>query len=344
MKDNRYIVLDKQVSQVKEFLHGINIDIPFFIAGGSIFSILNGKSISNTDIDVYCYDKESVKKIVQYVKDNQQLINRHEIVLTNNAITFINGASDDEMIEAVKPNHDISTVMYSLFDSEDISDMKHTRPIQFIIMSYGQPQEVFDSFDYNCSCISYTSDNKIVAGDNFSNIITYNRELITSDSLMRYVKYTEQKGAEDTDFKTIKKLLEFFSKNLECMFDPKYSQASPISGLTIVNRFLFTKPNYDLAQYIINLISGFSSELKKTYYSTLKESLMHYDFQFPDELNLYIMLDYYREEQYYKNKVDFAAGRYQSFGEIDNILKRSYNNIPEETKRNIILQFAEEFI
>ena len=75
--------LNALVDCVKEKLEYAEKEIPFFIAGGSVFAAINNSKYN--DIDVYFYNEVDFKKLVP-------LIEMSAVHITENAVTFINQA------------------------------------------------------------------------------------------------------------------------------------------------------------------------------------------------------------------------------------------------------------
>jgi len=133
MNDYSLEVLKYNVDLVKKYLNDINIDIPFFIAGGSVFSILN-KSSKFTDIDVFVYNESDARKL----KDSVELAH------CTNCVT----------------NHAITVFLREI-------------QLQFVTAYYGTPTELFKTFDFNCSRAAITSTYELVIDDSFSNVIEF---------------------------------------------------------------------------------------------------------------------------------------------------------------------------
>lgn len=162
---NMYKELRKNVKDVKKLLNEvlkIN-DMKFFIAGGSVFSILNNNTYYN-DIDVYLYNEEDINKIKYGVKNVSYI---HQ---TKNALTFDLYISYDNLSKCVE------------FGTK----------IQFIIKSYGEINNVLNTFDFNSSKCAFTSDNNLVLHDNFTNVLNFNPKRFSAASYARLKKYKKR--------------------------------------------------------------------------------------------------------------------------------------------------------
>lgn len=73
--------LKSNVKRVHEFFKQHEVDVPFFIAGGSVFSCLMGHSNYN-DIDVYLYNTDDADKVVDVLSTVAHTVTKNAITCT----------------------------------------------------------------------------------------------------------------------------------------------------------------------------------------------------------------------------------------------------------------------
>lgn len=146
--------------KAKKYFEQYRINVPFFVAGGSIFSTLNGCD-SYDDIDVYFYNEKDWKET--FIK----LPKEHQRYSSDNAVTFY---TDNTSIK-----------------------------IQLIKMHFGTPQEIFDGFDLNCSKCAVTSDHEIIKDKTCSKYLSVDFNNFKANTLRRVQKYIDYKGAHEED-------------------------------------------------------------------------------------------------------------------------------------------------
>lgn len=108
--------------------------------------------------------------------------------------------------------------------------------IQFICRDFGSPQEIFKTFDINCSMCAIDSDNNYHESKEFSKNIKLIGN-IHSKSLARYDKYVSQKGAIDKNNSEFNRLIKFFIENYDKEFDHYYSSTIKQTGAEIIKSF-----------------------------------------------------------------------------------------------------------
>lgn len=165
--------LTRLVTPVKDYLGKKGLNIPFFVAGGSVFSTLIDSEWD--DLDVYFYNKEDMEKACESV-GNSYLFD------TNNAMTLA------------------------------VSDYSSEKT-QFIKLKTGTPQEVIDTFDLNCSKVAFDSEYKLHHHKTFSKYIRADLKNVNNNTLNRYRKYTEFKKAEDPDSHSLRELFMYMIDN-----------------------------------------------------------------------------------------------------------------------------------
>ena len=182
--------LEDNVNIIKNL---IGDGIPFFIAGGSVFSILNNRPYN--DIDVYFYNEDDYRKIENDFRNLDKI--------------------------AYKTKNCFSPI--------------HKERIEFISKNFGTPQEIFKTFDFNCSCVAIDSNYKQHRGDNLSNVIEFNQNNIRATVFSRYIKYIEDKSAIDKDYKCIKNIIDYIIRNYNEDCDDYYSDKNNTKYFDILN-------------------------------------------------------------------------------------------------------------
>lgn len=187
LDSNKIDKLDKLISVVSNHLASINATVPFFIAGGSVFSILQAAKDSpfdthqshvltlKVDFDVFFYNEHDFNTVESAIINSQYI--------TKNAISI-------------------------LYKHNNL-----THSIQYIQVNFGTMSEVLSQFDINCSKVAYSSEKIFYAADDFSTYIKLMPEKIHAQSYIRYIKYTQMKGAIDYNKKELYLLIDFYIKN-----------------------------------------------------------------------------------------------------------------------------------
>jgi hypothetical protein len=198
------------VKEVKSYLAQRHINVPFFIAGGSVFSIMNG-NINYSDIDVFLYNIDDYETIANAVRLNA-------VIETKNAITVHN--------------------------KDGALPFSATRTIQFIRLHVGSIEEVFDTFDFNCCRRAITSDNKLYVDDDSKFIKVYTKN-INASVYSRYLKYVNNKKAEDRNNATIKvimrHLIDHYSEIYDYGYDDEYKATALDLLVQIIRNPQFSK-------------------------------------------------------------------------------------------------------
>lgn len=190
------------VKEVKSFLAQRNINVPFFIAGGSVYSIMNNNR-NYGDIDVFLYNNDDYETIANALRPDAT-------IETKNAITM--DATKDQPFFA------------SPFAS---------RTLQFIRLHVGTVEEVLDTFDFNCSRRAITSDNKLYVDDD-SKYIKVHTKNINASIYSRYLKYVNNKKAEDLNHSTIKVIMSYFIDNYKQEYDYGYDSEYKATALDLL--------------------------------------------------------------------------------------------------------------
>jgi len=165
--------LKSNVEDVKQLLETISAEVPFFIAGGSVFGIVNGTN-SYSDIDVYFYNEDDMNKVKN---------------------TIIGGNTEqDPMFEPIhREVHIVNGVEFTT--NSNTATQYRAKPIQFVFCVFGEPEKVLDTFDLNVSRISYSCKHNFAFGTNFGLAFTQDVN-VTHKTLLRFFKYTTFKQVE----------------------------------------------------------------------------------------------------------------------------------------------------
>jgi len=193
--------------EVQGILSGRDLNVPFFIAGGSIFSILN-KNTNFDDVDVYFYDEKSMNKVYNTFKHKAEID-------TRNALTIQTKMRQNRYIK-------IKT--------------------QFIKLKVGTPQELFDTFDLNCSKVAFTSDGQLIKDDTYSTNIRADISNFNIKTLSRMNKYINDKGADDIADLSRYEIYDYLIKNPNEEFKVYYESGGRKKeyGYRILNPEIFT--------------------------------------------------------------------------------------------------------
>jgi len=172
-------IMHGYVDKIKAHMSQFGVNVPFFIAGGSIFSTITGTKFN--DFDIYFYnenDLETAIKSMQY------------LTVYTNAI-----------------NMD--------FSNSELSE----HPVQFITKNTGTIEDILSDFDLSCSKCAITSDKKFVVSKDFSDkLFVYNLHFSTLERYYKYLKKGGIDKNCKT-FKTIiKKLITLRDKNIQCFY------------------------------------------------------------------------------------------------------------------------------
>lgn len=196
-------------SKVKFSLDNIGISNKFYIAGGSVFSILNNNNVF-ADIDIYFYDKIDFS-----TTDNKivQSANLDLIVSTQTSTTY-----------TIKIAGNSSAV--------PIGD------IQLIKFINGEPEDVVSTFDFNV-CKYWFCNDKIQGLTEFTNELELDFEMFKGSTYRRYDKYIGSKGALDTDDNLKDKILEFLCDDVFAVLPDCYNNEGGTTRLTILRNFIY---------------------------------------------------------------------------------------------------------
>ena len=269
-----YSLLEKLVLTVEDFLESIDVNVPFFVAGGSVYSTINGSNHYD-DIDVFFYNQRDcnlvASKLEVHVEDTAKVVfNPNEVIIdlspkpfiTSNAIT-------------------VSALPKSVLQ----------RSIQFIKLHVGDIQSVFKTFDFNCSKVAFTSAREFVKSDSYTKHITVDTKNINGMVFSRYFKYKSKKGCVDDDYAALKQIIEHLINNYTVVYDTGYKHEPSISGYKLIDDIVNQLNNdVPVIQYIHDFISGKDDYVKIDLFSKIP-CLMNKRIENPcDEFYLFLML------------------------------------------------------
>ena len=277
INEKQRLKLEKIVKRVKTFLSRFDIHVPFYIAGGCVFSILN--KTNYPDIDVFFYNEQDVKKL--------DILNTKDFYITDNAITY-------------------PVIIYS---EVDIYPEVELDKFQFIKIRYGEPLINYDTFDLNCCMCGITSDNEIILSDDFSNNIEINWKCFNKDTLNRYLKYVEYKGAIDNDKKQLELIFDYIINNFDSVYKAYYGEDFEITLHHILQRYC-NYANNENKILLFKVIESKSPEQRLEIYEKLNFFFKYEEVKNPsNEYYLFAILNNYKyfksmnEKKEIKNKV-----------------------------------------
>lgn len=333
--EDRITHLRSQIDIVKTFFENYNIHIPFFIAGGSIFSILNCQSFQGTDIDVYFYSKDDFE-IVKSRLPQDILDSAH---VTNKAYTF------HWVPKGLLDNNSCVSDCTDVFDlaedskSENNSSRNYLdRPIQLIVKEFGTPEYIFEYFDFNCSKCAYTSNYDVVTSKDFSKYIHFDPDNMHGDILRRYAKYVEHKGAIDTDNKTIFKLLDFFIENKDVKLKVGYGQMKEVLALAQLGNFLNSSYESYIPNYIHDkIVQTYGPEERMEIFENLFEYFTTLTIPACDEFN-------FKRLQFVDNNQDMDYTPWKANSRKPYLESKYFATLEKATIQHVRYKYAEYFI
>lgn len=275
--------LHRLVDAVQTFFKNNNADVPFYIAGGSVYSTLHGNSHYN-DIDVFFYSLHDFNIAANSVKS-------YSVFDTNNALSLS------------VPN-------------------VPTGSLQLIKLHTGPVEEVFKTFDFNCSRCAITSDKEIIVADVNNVNIKIDTNNINGMVISRYSKYTKDKHAIDENHETLKSIIKYLSKNHTKIFNTNYYKLPDVSGTELLSQAISECRNHGLMQFMHDTIADNDEQTRIDIFKYLTSLITYH---MPERCDEYILC-----EIMYQRKQD----------RLLNFKGRKYD---DEEKR-VMLKYAEYFI
>lgn len=233
--------LKKHVNDVKLVFNANGVGhIPFYIAGGSVYSILNGVD-SYRDVDIFFYNSEDATRVITALKDNYARLNpvRNDKIdicsiapfETKNALTFYRDVWQNSF------KLDIDTTF------------------QFITKYTGSVNFMLSTFDLSASCFACTSEYEIIKGAELTADIKINFVNFGSDTLNRYQRYILEKDCNDKDNVEYFKILNHLVKNFyNTIAGSMYSdpETGKVTGVRVLRGHLSNTGDHP--KYIYNAI------------------------------------------------------------------------------------------
>jgi hypothetical protein len=281
--DARYEKLTFLVQLVQDnlYLLGIN-DVQFIIAGGSVFSTLTETSFG--DIDVFFHNQEDVDRVceallktiepdVTYVGE---MPNHFGIYNTEKAVSF------NDMIPFTPP--------------------KSIKQMQFIKCSVGSPDEIFNSFDLNCSKVGIDDLGRVHYSDDFSRYIDVDLSVFRVSTISRYLKYTRYRKAEDNDNSTMLKMIDHLISNPDMIIETGYSDSVTLSAWSVLLMLTYeedTDKSNAVKKIVYDRICEILPLQERLYiFEKLQGDLMTLGFLDNDEYNLFHVLWVYTKPRF----------------------------------------------
>ncbi len=224
--------LKKLVLTVEDFLESINVNVPFFIAGGSVYSTINGSNHYD-DIDVFFYNRE----------DCESVTNRLNVQTSMDVmdVTF-----DEEPVIHTGPSAYITSNAISV---QSLHRSVLARQIQFVKLHVGSVQDIFNKFDLNCSKVAFTSEQELIYGKEYTKNLTVDARNINGMILNRYYKYKSKKNCEDVGYESLKIIIKFLIDNYDKELDTGYTSEPAIHCYKLLNSALHNTASARIAQY-----------------------------------------------------------------------------------------------
>ena len=233
--------LNNLVDVVKNYLKVLDVDVPFFIAGGSVYSTVNDNTNYN-DIDVFLYNQEDIESICNAAKQKDEKgFNLHIYHETDNAIT-LSGRS-------------LGSIQ-----------------LQFIKLHTGQIKDIFDTFDISLSKHAITSNYEYV--NDCNDKMSINSKNINGCIIVRYNKYTNNKKAKDVDYAAFAEIIKFLSCNYTNTYSAGYTDLPDISGIELIQQAANDVPaNQEKMQVIHDVIAEQQTNVRLKLFSNIPRLL-----------------------------------------------------------------------
>lgn len=244
--------LNDLTAEVDRYFALNGVSVPYFIAGGSVFSTLNSCT-HYSDIDVFFYNEIDYQLAAN--STIQQIT--HE---TENAISF-------------NPTY--------------APNVK----LQFIKLHTGQVQDVFKTFDLNCSKCAYTSKGELILSDDYSKDIKTYADVINGLTLSRYFKYTREKKATDPNNQTLYMILRHLIDNFKTKFGMSYEGVQPQYGFNVIEMFLPSFKSLESIQYIHDYVASKDVKFKMNFFGNANKL---YDYRVKDGCDEYKLFEILR--------------------------------------------------
>lgn len=275
-------LLDKLIETVNDYLESIDVKVPFFVAGGSVYSTINGSNHYD-DIDVFFYTREDCDAVTNKLKPIE-------------TTPFI---VDDVTITTVTTNID-AYVTSNAVTVSSIPKSPLRRQIQFVKRHVGDVDDVFDTFDFNCSKVAFTSDGEFIKSFDYTKHITVNEKNINGMILDRYSKYKSKKGCADDDYVAFKQIIRYLIDNYNKQFDTGYTADPCIVGHAMLDNAIRNTSTFPASQYVHDYIQTKPEAFRIDIFSKLPALLNIEINNISDELYLFLLLRAIKNPSIYK--------------------------------------------
>lgn len=209
--------LRKYVDEVKLIFSTVNVDVPFYIAGGSVYSTLKGLS-DHEDVDIFFYslsDSIRVTTALQY-KFNEIAKNKNHL-MTASDCTSKNALTLGDYVW------------------ENIFELQITTKFQFITLHANTVEEMFKSFDLNVSKFAYTSEYEIVKCAGLKDYIVIDFKNFKANSVARFAKYVLKKKCIDNNNVELHKIVDHLVENFyDVIPGPLYDNEDKSKGYHVL--------------------------------------------------------------------------------------------------------------
>lgn len=262
--------LEKLVKTVNDYLEELGVQVPFFVAGGSVYSVINDNSVYD-DIDVFFYTQEDCDAVINKLSpDNQSAIT------VDGDITTITCTVN-------------SYVTSNAVTVPSLAKSPLRRQIQFVKLHVGDVHDVMSTFDFNCSKVAYTSQGEFVKSADYTTHITVDEKNINGMVLERYHKYISKKGCKDDDYITYKQIIRYLINNCDVRFDTGYKTQPCIIGSELLENAI-SNDFIEIAQAVHDYIQTKDVPTRLNIFSKLPALLNKEIKDMSDELYLFLLL------------------------------------------------------
>lgn len=185
----------KLVDIVKETLQSKRLEVPFFVAGGSVADSLRERDFN--DIDVYLYNEDDFKLIEK------------KFTAEKVAVPW-----EGDFVTLKAEEHTSTCNSFTHITPE-------THKVQFIRLRFGDPYFIFSNFDLTCCKCAIDHNYNMHFADDYTEHIEIDYDSMCFDVFDRYHKYVN-KGYDDDGSSSLKNLIEYCIINRNIMLQPNY--------------------------------------------------------------------------------------------------------------------------
>jgi len=278
-KNNMHVhQLEKLVKTVNDYLEEIGVQVPFFVAGGSVYSVINDNNVYD-DIDVFFYTREDCDAVINKISPYNQ-----STITVDGDITTITCTAN-------------SYVTSNAVTVPSLAKSPLRRQIQFVKLYVGNVHDVMSTFDFNCSKVAYTSQGEFVKSTDYTTHITVDEKNINGLVLVRYHKYKSKKNCKDDDNITYKQIIRYLIDNYGVRFDTGYKIHPCITGAELLENTI-KNDLIDIAQAVHDYIQSKDVQTRLNIFHKLPALLDKEIKDMSDELYLFLLLRSMKMPQY----------------------------------------------